>query len=603
MNWLVALPIALPLLIAAALVGVAPLCNRRLADIVALVTAVVCTGAAAVLTWWSAGGTLTSWFGGWTPRHGVAIGIAFAIDPLGGGLATFVGAMMTAALLYAWHYFDAVRTYFHALMLIFLAGMMGFALTGDLFNQFVFFELMSVAAYALTGYKVEDVNAVEGAINFAVTNTVGAFLVLMGIALVYGRTGALNLAQVGEALRHGTAAPIVPVALTLITAGLFVKAAQVPFHFWLADAHAVAPTPVCVLFSGVMIELGIYGVLRIYVVGFQGAPGVPDGRFRAALVTIGAVTAVLGAVMCFAQRHFKRLLAFSSVSHNGMILLGAAALTPKAVAGAALYLVGHGLVKGALFMCAGLFLHRLGGVDELELFGRARGARWLAATCIVAGLGLGGFPPFGTYVGKQLMEEAARAAGRPWISYVFLLASAVTAGAVLRFTASVCFGWGRPGDAAHAPTAKEKRETTQALKKVPTIMLTMAAVLAVAPVLVGVAAGPVIRRTEAAGARFLDVSNYTRQVLSGAASGAMGLGEAKQVTTSAVLMAVLAVVIAVALAGLALFRQQWPRRTARWAQRALQPPVSALRSLHSGNVADYVTWLAVGVVVFSVWAW
>ena len=129
-------------------------------------------------------------------------------------------------------------------MLVFLAAMAGFCLSGDLFNLFVFFELMGAAAYALTGYKVEAQGPLEGALNFAVTNSVGAFLALTGLTLLYARTGALNLAQIGRALSGHPADGLVITAFVLLTAGLLIKGAVVPFHFWLDDAHAVAPTPV-----------------------------------------------------------------------------------------------------------------------------------------------------------------------------------------------------------------------------------------------------------------------------------------------------------------------------------------------------------------------
>src|SRR5207249_1998051 len=121
---------------------------------------------------------------------------------------------------------------------------------------FVFFELMGVAAYALTGYKVEQPAVLQGALNFAVTNTIGAFFVLFGIALVYGRTGALNLAQIGETLSRRPADGLVIGSLALLTVGFLIKAGAAPFHFWLADAYAVAPPPVGASLAGVMSDLG-----------------------------------------------------------------------------------------------------------------------------------------------------------------------------------------------------------------------------------------------------------------------------------------------------------------------------------------------------------
>ncbi|MBV9453846.1 MAG: hypothetical protein JOZ19_06980, partial [Rubrobacter sp.] len=124
------------------------------------------------------------------------------IDPLGAGLAAFAGLLMSAALLFCWRYFESVSHIFHALMLVFLAAMVGFSLSGDLFNMFVFLELMTVSAIALIAHEIGHRPPIEGSINFAVTNSVGSFLVLGGIGLIYGRTGALNLAQIGETLNQ-----------------------------------------------------------------------------------------------------------------------------------------------------------------------------------------------------------------------------------------------------------------------------------------------------------------------------------------------------------------------------------------------------------------
>ena len=119
-------------------------------------------------------------------------------DPLNAGLACLGAVLMTAAMIFAWRYFPQVGTYFHVLMLTFLAGMTGFCLAGDVFDLFVWFELMGVSAYALTAYRPEERGPIQGALNFAITNSVGAYLSLTGIALIYGRTGALNMAQISR---------------------------------------------------------------------------------------------------------------------------------------------------------------------------------------------------------------------------------------------------------------------------------------------------------------------------------------------------------------------------------------------------------------------
>jgi len=434
-----ALPVALPLLVAAILVGLAPVCPRRAADAATLATAAVVTLLCLALLVRSLDEPVVYWFGGWTPRDGIALGVAFAVDPVGAALATLAGVLATAALTFSWRIFEAVRTLHHGLMLVFLAGIVGFCLSGDLFSMFVFYELFSVAAYALAGYRTTDPGSVRGALNFAITNSVGAILLLGGIALLYGRTGALNLAQLGQSLATGPADRLVVVAFLLLTVGFFVKAAVVPFHFWLADAYALAPTVVGVLFAGVVSELGLYAVARVYWTVFS-APLAETGGLRGVMLLGAVTTALVGGVMCLLQHHLARMLAYATVSHVGLTLAGFALLGPAGAGGAVLYLVADGMVKGSLFISVGIIDHHLHDVDERRLAGRGRHLPWLAALVVAGALGLAGMPPFGTFLGKALMEEAAVETGLPWLIGLFVVVAALTSAALLRATGRVFLG-------------------------------------------------------------------------------------------------------------------------------------------------------------------
>src|SRR3954454_19792911 len=253
-------------------------------------------------------------------------------------------------------------------MLAFVAGMSGFAVSGDLFNMFVFFELMSIAGYALCGYRNTSSPVVQGALNFAVINSIGAVCILMGIALVYGRTGALNLAQIGAQLDGHPPDGLVIVSFVLIVVGFLVKAGAVPFHFWLSDAYAVAAAPVGALYAGIMSDLGYHAISRVYSHAYVGSLGGSHApAVRGFLVGVGVVTALVGAVMCYLQADTKRQLAFLVVSHGGVFCAALGLLTATGLAGSTLYVAADGMLKGALFLVLGYVVAALGASDELWL--------------------------------------------------------------------------------------------------------------------------------------------------------------------------------------------------------------------------------------------
>jgi multicomponent Na+:H+ antiporter subunit D len=588
--------VAIPLLIAAGLVGGALFVPRRVVDMAAIAGSLACCVLCALILSDAGDGTLVHWFGGWTPRDGVALGISFTVDGIGAGLALFASVLFVAAFLFSWRYFVVVGPLYHALMLVFLAAMLGFSFTGDLFNLFVFFELLSVAAYALVAYDIEEEGPLQGALNFAVTNTIGAFFILTGIALLYGRTGALNMAQIGETLAGGHADGLVVVSFTLMAVGFFVKAAVVPFHFWLADAYSVAPTPVCLLLSAAMSELGLYALARVYWTVFSDVLGSEEA-LQTILLLLGTLTALVGALMCFGQRHLKRMLAFATVSHVGLFLIGFGLLSPEGLAGVALFVVADGLIKAALFVSVGAVQHLFGSVDELRLYGRARRLRITGPLVVLCGLAVAALPPFGPWVGKSLVDEAARAAGRGWVTPVFVLASVLTGAAILRAAARVFGGIGPRDDPAiiGAPAPDEvDPELDFPHDRVPRTMTVPALGLAAAGLLIGLVPG--LRGSiEGAAERFVDRAAYADTVLRGKASPEVAAAG----VSPALLDVVLGSVSVLGALGLAWLALAPARPGLHRVGAAAGAGLGRLRSLHTGYVGDYVTWLVAGAALLG----
>jgi multicomponent Na+:H+ antiporter subunit D len=315
-------------------------------------------------------------------------------------------------------------------------------------------------------------------------------------------------------------------------------------------------------------------------------------------VALGVLTAVVGALYCFRERHVKRLLAFSTISHAGMFLTGIGVLTPLGLAGTAVYVIGHGLVKAALFLCTGIVLHRLGSVNETWLHGRGRELRITGILFTLAGLGLADLPPFATFGGKGYIDESTWAHGLPWIMPVFIACTILAGGAVLRVAGGVFYGLG------DAPTedpqmaemaAEETTETEAGRGHTPLTMVIPPAVL----VACAIAAGLITQLGQAAQAaaiRFEDQAAYNATALAGAHIAhpvAIAAPESTDITLSSVMTGIGSAIGALVLAYLALYWRRLPLlRRGFEPGRGLAAPIQRFQS---GVVNDYVTWIVFGL--------
>jgi multicomponent Na+:H+ antiporter subunit D len=600
MSWIPPLLVAVPLLSAAVTAGLDHITPDPVQDALVLAASAATTVLAFVLLWHAETHEVVHWFGGWRPQHGVALGIDLAVGPLAAGMCVVIGVVVTLTLLYSLTFLHEAARLYDSLMLVALAAMCGFAMSGDLFNLFVWLELMAVAAYALTGFQVEQLGPVQGAVNFAITNSLGGYLFAIGIALLYARTGALNLAQIGRTLAHGSSGGLVIVAMTLLLCGFLIKGAVVPFHLWAADAYAVAPAPVCAALGGVMTDIGLIGVARLYWTVFV----VPFGHGHAVgdvLLWLGIVTSVLAGTMAFLQRHLKRMLAYSVVCHIGIMLAGIGLLDTSGLAGAEMMFLAHALLTAGLFFVAGILHVDHATIDELHLRGRGRGCWAPALAWFAATIGLVGTPYVGIYLGHGLIDEGATSLGRPWVPPLLWLGSALAGAGLLRAGARIFLGWGDERDPLLGKPMEEEPVERNVLRP---LLVAVALVAVVLGIVVSVVPG-LGQRAEYAADRFRDRPGYAAAVLDAKpvpppASLPVAI---EHTSVESVLYGVGATVGALGLAFVGLYRRRLPRPVSGVAARVLAPPIHALRELHSGVVGDYVTWVVVGTAFTGgVWA-
>ncbi len=596
MSFLSPFPVILPLFVAAILIGSGNvLHHKRVVDIAAIVTSSLVTIICIILIF---NAPEVYWFGNHIPIGEVALGISFVIDRTGAILASFASLLITIAFLYSWKYFETIKNLYHSLMLLFLGGMTGFCLTGDMFNLFVFFELMSVAAYSLTGYKNEGPSQLQGALNFAVTNSIGGTLILFGIAFIYSRTGALNFAQAGNVLTGQKMDSLIAVSFGLITAGFFVKAAIVPFHFAGVDAHTVGPTPVLVIFSGIMSQLALYGIARIYWTLFSDVSIPYLSMFSGILFAAGALTIFIGSIMCYAESSLKRMLAFSTISNTGIILIGISAFNPEGLKGAVIFIVIHGVLKAALFMCTGILLNKFESVDEIELIGKGKTVPFIGILFTLAVLALTGLPFFGALTAKTIIEGAFQNSTHLWIMLLFLFEAVLTGGAMLRASGRIFLGLGSK-QVNRSEESEDKGSGEKETRKIPgtPVVMTFSIIFLL---LFAFGTAIFLHSGTQLGSAFKEFQNrdwYQSLVFNKALPEILN-SENSPVETNYI-TGIISVSGIMLISFFSLFRNYIPVSIRKLSGEILNPGIMKLKSLHSGFVGDYIVWFILGVSIIG----
>jgi len=343
--------------------------------------------------------------GGWAAPYGIEL----RFDHFSAWVLP-LAALFVVIVPFSWRYLDHVMPAgrlpaFYALLLLNCGGMIGFCVTGDLFNLFVFTEVVALSSYALVAVGGRGL-AAYAALKYLFIGAVSSLLMLFAVAQLFVMTGSLNMADVAARLAElGPGVPVM-VAFAALAVSFMVKAAMFPVHVWLPDAHAIAPSPVSAVLSGMVVKIGIVGMLRVYQI-YYGAGVLELGPFNQALVWLGAISIVMGAFFAVFQDDIKLMLAYSTISNIGYIVLGLGLASPYAVIGASVHVFNHALIKATLFLAAGAIIHQTGYRTLSDLRGVARSMPQTAAAMAVGAVSIVGLPPTAGFVCKWFIALGA----------------------------------------------------------------------------------------------------------------------------------------------------------------------------------------------------
>jgi multicomponent Na+:H+ antiporter subunit D len=342
--------------------------------------------------------------GGWLPP----IGISLVLDGLTAFMLITVNFISFTITLFSINYMEkfTAKFKFYTLFLLMLAGMNGIIITGDIFNLFVFLEIASIASYALVAYGVEA-EELEASFKYMVMGSLASLFILLSIAFLYSSTSTLNMADMGAILAQNGINKAVVFASVLFIMGFGLKAAIVPFHAWLPDAHPSAPAPISATLSGILIKvLGVYSLVRIFY-NVLGASQV----FLNIFMFLGVISIIVGVLLAIGQMDLKRLLAYHSISQIGYIILGFGIGTPLGILGGLFHLFNHSIFKSLLFLNSGAVEYATATRNLEEMGGLRERMPTTANTSLIASMSISGIPPLNGFFSKLIIIIACIQSG------------------------------------------------------------------------------------------------------------------------------------------------------------------------------------------------
>ncbi|MCK5832651.1 monovalent cation/H+ antiporter subunit D family protein [bacterium] len=390
--------------------------NKRIADVIAPLTVLV----TALMSFYLLGSAKAAyWMGGWYPPFGITL----VYDGLSAMLLIIVNTVAFLSIFYSISYMEkyTAKPKFYSLFLLMLAGMNGVVITGDLFNLFVFLEIASIASYALVGFGVEH-KELEASFKYLILGSIASTMILLGIALTYAMTGTVNMADAAIMLQSIPASKAMSFAAGVFIMGFALKSGLVPFHAWLPDAHPSAPAPVSAMLSGVLIKaIGVYAMLRVIfnVLG-------PTPINLEIMVVLGSLSMAVGGFLALGQFDIKRMLAYSSISQIGYIVMAFGLGTHLGFVAGLFHMVNHSAFKSLLFLSSGSIEHATGTKDLRKLGGLSSKLPITTTSTLVGALSISGVPPFNGFFSKLLIIIACVSAGRWFLAALAAAVSVIT---------------------------------------------------------------------------------------------------------------------------------------------------------------------------------
>lgn len=415
---------------------------------------------------------LLSFMGSWRPP----IGITLVVDGLSVFMLVIINFIALMAVLFSINYMDhfTAKYKFYALFLLLIGGMNGISITGDLFNLFVFIEISAIASYVLVAFGIGQ-EELEAAFKYMVLAEVGSLMILLSIALIYAATGTLNMADIAQTFANNPKPSLLVFVSILFIIGFSLKAALVPFHAWLVDAHPSAPAPISSMLSGVVIKvLGIYAMIRIFysVLGMSYI-------VQTILLVLAGLSMIVGVILQLGQTDIKRLLAYCSISQIGYVLLGFGLATPLGILGGLLHLVNHAVFKSLLFFDAGAIEWTTGTRDIKKMGGLSQKMPLTTASWFIGSFSASGVPPFNAFWSKLILIIAAIQAQYYILAAIAGIAAILTLAAFIRVQRQAFLG--------SLPQALQK------IKEVPVYMALTLLILSILCIGMGIFLLPSIR--------------------------------------------------------------------------------------------------------------